>query len=214
MEDDPTHDIMEKIKPKRFLLEPQFRVDFTDLPYKVESGGTPYLRELGYFAILSQMESLKRCFQLIENPEQYDFIMRLRGDLFITDESYRMQFCKEDLEGNNVFISDGQFFTGWPLGDWAYLARPKIMEMFILHEEKIFRHICKEVGYCPHIHVYMPAIFQMMGVVTIRWNIPLKITRLSDKHSSHLVMDKDNTRDDKDPFFWHLMDKERLTIPL
>ncbi len=214
VEEDPTQEILEKIKPKRFLLEPQCKVDFTDLPFKVEAGGTPYLREIAYFAIFSQMESLKRCFNLVENPDQYDFIMRLRGDLYITEESYRMQLTKEDFTANNVYISDGQFFTGWPFGDWTYVARPKIMELFILHQEKIFRHICKELGYCPHIHIYMPTIFKMIGVNPIRWYIPLKITRLSDKHSNHLLMDTNENREDKDPFFWDLIDKKRLEVPL
>jgi hypothetical protein len=49
----------------------------------------------------------------------------------------------------------------------------------------------------------------MLGVEPVRWGIPLKITRLSPKYTNHLIMDTDE-KVGKFPFFWHLMDPERL----
>lgn len=209
VEKDPTQEIEEKIKPVKFKLEPQAAMNFTGLPLKDEPDSSPLLREVGYFSVLSQMESLKRCYKLIDTPTQYDFIMRLRGDLFIEDKTYRIPFEKKDLLENRVYISDGQFFTGWPFGDWAYMARPEIMEAFIMNQEEIWRYIGKTLGYIPHIHNYFPKMFQMIGVEPVRWGIPLKITRLSPGHTNHLMMDTDE-KPGKFPFFWHLMDPERL----
>lgn len=214
VEKDPTQEILERIHPKKWKMEEQCKVDLKGLPYRTEFGGSAVQRESLYFAVLSQMESLKRCWQLVENPNQYDFIMRLRGDLFVTDESYRISLTKGDLDENKVFIADGKFFTGWPYGDWAYLARPKVMELFILHQETIFRHLCKELGYFPHIHNFMVQIFRLMGVDPIRWDAPLKITRLSETHSKHLCMDPEGSELGKEPFYWQYIDQERLTVPV
>jgi hypothetical protein len=210
VEEDPTQGIVEKIKPIAFKLEPQAPIDFTDLPYEHEAGGTTLQKELAYFAILSQAESLKRCLKLIDDPHKYDFLMRLRGDLFIENEAYRIPFQKSDIEASRVYISDGRFFTGWPFGDWAYIANPNIMVSFIENQEQLFRLICKRVGFCPHIHNFIPAIFSILGVEAVRWNIPLKITRLSPKHCNHLILDTQSQDPNGKPFFWEFMNFERL----
>jgi hypothetical protein len=210
VEDDPTQGIIEKIKPTSFKLEPQAPIDFTDLPYEHEAGGTTLQKELCYFATLSQAESLKRCFQLIDDPFKYDFIFRLRGDLFIENETYRIPFQKSDFQTNKVYIADGKFFTGWPLGDWAFIANPSIMKMFIENQEFLFRLICKKLGYGPHIHNFIPCIFNMIGAEPNAWYVPLKITRLSPKHCNHLILDTQSQDPNGKPFFWEFMDFERL----
>ena len=214
VEDDPSNEIREKIKPVKFLLEPQCSIDFSGLPFKTEFRCNSQSRELTYFTILSQMESLKRCFQLIEDSSQYDFIFRLRGDMYIEDESYKIPFTKKDLDLGRAYISDGEYYTGWPFGDWAFLARPDIMESFILNGEKLFRHICKELGYFPHIHVYFPSMFQLIKVEPVRWGIRFTVTRHSKRHCAHILLDKESNELGADPFFWHLIDKDRLMIQL
>jgi hypothetical protein len=212
VEPDPTNDIVEKIKPIDFKLEPQAKMDVSGLPFRSAAGGEPVLREITYFSFLSQMESLRRCFHLVKNPNQYDMILRMRGDLFVEDVNYRIPIKKEELK-DGIYIADGQYFTGWPYGDWAYFGSPMTMALFIENQIEAFKFLCKSFGHCPHIHDFITRICVMVGAQPIRWFVPLKITRLNPEQHQHILMDTVNTTPGLPPFFWDCIDQERCAVP-
>jgi hypothetical protein len=145
VEDNPTDRIVEELNPKRILLEPQAEVNLDGLPYSSEAPGTtPYLRETTYFSVLSQFESLKRCANLVDFSE-YDCIIRARSDLYMTQPNIKWGITKELLKGNTIFIADGKFFTGWPLGDHIFLGNPVIMKLLCDNYSRLYTKVHKEV---------------------------------------------------------------------
>lgn len=212
VEDDPSEAIKARIQPKKFLLEPQAPIDFTDMPLMDEGGGTHLQREIAIFSLISQAKSLQRCYKLIDNPNEYDMILRLRGDMFVEDRNYRISISKEELSSNKAWIFDDKSYTGWPFGDWLYLGNPSVMGKFIENQEHAYRLICKTIGKTPHIFKFIPAIFSLTGSEPVAWKFPLNITRDFPMHNKHLLMDTENSDPTIYPFFWNLMDIERLNL--
>lgn len=210
VEDDPSNDIETHIKPVKYVLEPQVEFNLNGLPKACEAGGSSLQREIGYFSTLSQIESLQRCLKLIDNPERYDCIWRHRADLFIQDSNYIFNITDTMLKGSYIWIADGQFFTGWPYGDWSFLGNTVSMITFINNWGAHFRDYCKSIGKFPHIHLYFPRVIKYMSMEAIRWHIPINISRNSDKYKGYLIMDTVNSNLGLKPFFWDLMDKTRL----
>lgn len=210
VEDDPTNDINRLIKPVKLVLEPQFKPNTSDLPRICEGGGDGEQRELAYFASLSQFESCKRCLALVENPSTYDCIWRHRADLFIEGNSYTFNITKEMLKSSKVWIADGQFFTGYPYGDWSFLGNPEAMVSLISEWDTLFKINCISRNTFSHIHIYLPAIIRYLGYEPIRWFIPLNITRHSKLQDGHYLWDP-NTKDlSLKPYFYDLVDKSRF----
>jgi hypothetical protein len=202
VEDDPTYDIMECIKPKKLVLEPQADIDFSSLPKKCAAGGTSFQREMAYFTSFSQMISFKRCFDLVEDYESYDLIMRIRPDLFLANE-YKLDINSIKQKKNCAWIADGQFFTGWPFGDWCIVSSPQNMKLLAENWAPFFRHISIVSGAIQHIHVYLPLLFDYFNIPIERWYIPLKISR------DHLLVNESLDKN-TDPYFYHMIPPERF----
>ena len=209
VEEDPTNEILERIKPVKLCLEEQQPVDLSNLPLKSEAGGTPIERESANFSMISQMMSLQRCYALIPNPEDYDVLFRCRGDMVIDNPSFQFTISKEELMQPKVWVADGQFFTGWPYGDWAFLGNPAVMKHVIQHWELLYKHIYMQMGLQPHIHTYVPIMFHLLGLELVRWYIPLKTTRFFEKYSKHYKLDTNPDLSIR-PFFWHMIPEERF----
>lgn len=209
VEEDPTNEIQERIRPVKLVLEEQAFVNLSDLPMGSEAGGEPWQRESANFSMISQMISLQRCYNLIDNPEKYDILFRCRGDMVLENPMYTLNIVPEEIKENKIWLADGEFFTGWPFGDWAFFGNPIVMKFFIYNWESGFRFISQQIGKQPHIHTYIPILFNLLHIELIRWIIPLKTTRFFEKYSKHYKMDT-NPDPTIRPFFWHLIPPDRL----
>ena len=203
VEDDPTDNIITNIHPTKLVIEKQEAIDFTNLPKKCAAGGTAIQRERAYFTLLSQMKSFKRCFDLIDNIYNYDIIIRIRPDLYLTDMSYKLNINELNQNKHIMWIADGRFFTGWPLGDWTFLSSPENMKLFAENWECIFRQICISRGSLQHIHEYLPILFNTMSISIEPWYIPLKISR------TQVLVDNSSDMTIK-PYFFDMIPPDRF----
>jgi hypothetical protein len=212
IEPDPTEEILEKIKPVKLVLEKQDNIDLSGMPFGCAAPATARQRETGLFTHLSQMRGIKKCLALIDNPREYDMILRMRGDLCMDNPKFTTNFTKEMVQGNKIWIADGKFFTGWPFGDWAYLGNAEVMTFYISNVEHLFRQFCLLSNELVHTHDFLVFAFHVLGLQIQRWFVPLKITRCCQEHNRHLLMDKESSDLNVDPFYWEMMDTQRLTV--
>jgi hypothetical protein len=210
VEEDPTNEIMEKINPKKLVLSQQEVIDLSEMPFVCGAGGTSRQRETAFFSHLSQMRGIRRCLELVDNIDEYDVIFRMRGDMCMHDETVNFNFVPEMINSNKIWIADGQFFTGWPYGDWAYIGSKDNMVNYIRNVENQFSTLCKTHGLLLHTHEFLDLVFPILGLQIERWFVPLKITRLCNFHNNHLLIDTVTDDEEQDPFYWHLMDGNRL----
>jgi DNA-binding Lrp family transcriptional regulator len=80
------------------------------------------------YRIFSQWYSVKKCYELIENPEEYDFIIRLRTDAFIQKPILLKEFDKSIL-----YVQSGRG-AGYDrrFCDWFALGGPDVMKKYCL----------------------------------------------------------------------------------
>ena len=175
VEDNPTEQIIKELQPKALLLQPQARILLDNLPFNSEAPGTtPFLRETTFFSTISQFESLRRCAELLDFSN-YDCIIRARTDLFMTRPDIKFGITKEMLKADNIFIADGKFFTGWPLGDHIFIGNPVIMKRLCDNYSKLYIDIHKEVGYQMELHNYVPRIINRINGTIYVWHIWIRL---------------------------------------
>lgn len=80
------------------------------------------------YRIFSQWYSVQKCYELIEKPEDYDFIIRIRTDAFI-----QQPIILEGLNKSLLYVQSGRC-AGYDrkYGDWFALGGPEIMKIFCL----------------------------------------------------------------------------------
>ena len=174
VEDDPTKQIIEELNPKMLLLEPQAKINFDGLPCISFPGTSAYQRETTFFSVLSQFESLKRCADLVD-LNKYDLVIKARFDLIMTQPKISWGITKEMLKEDYVFIADGKFFTGWPLGDHIIAGNPNIMSRICNNYGKLFINVYREIGQPMELHTYLSHIIDRIDGKIVPWHIWIKL---------------------------------------
>jgi hypothetical protein len=206
VEENPKENIIEELNPNELLLQPQAVIDLDDLPFNSEASGTTSLsRESTYFSIISQFKSLKRCAELVDFSS-YDCIIRARTDLLMTKPHIKWGITKELLKSDNVFIADGKFFTGWPLGDHIFVGNPVIMKRLCENYYKLYIEVHKEVGYQMELHNYIPRIINKINGIIRVWDIWIRLGQATQ------YLDGYNPENNL-PYWYEFLNKERLKIP-
>jgi hypothetical protein len=213
VEEDPTHDIVTKIKPVKWRLVKQAQFDLSGLPFLCEAACPNDVREAAFFTHFSQFTAMRECLNLIENLDEYDAILRMRGDLCLHDLQFSTNFTKEAIQTNKIWVADGKFFTGWPYGDWAFFGNTNVMKHYIRNAETIFRQLCISLKCLPHLHRLIEYTFLTLNIGLERWFVPLRITRCCQEHTHHLLTDTSSNDINEHPYFFSMLDKERLAIP-
>ena len=116
-------DFIKIYKPKQIKIEKEYPSDIIDEEYTYKS------RENDMFLTVeqckkyintqkSQFHSVRKCFQLIENPQQYDFIIRLRTDCHIVSPLNLHMLKAETLYIQNGFCAgrDRKFCDWFAVG--------------------------------------------------------------------------------------------------
>jgi hypothetical protein len=89
---------------------------------------TPEDRADCIYRMFSQWYIVKKCYELIENPEEYDFIIRLRTDAFI-----QKPILLDVLNKSVLYVQSGRG-AGHDrrFCDWFALGGPEIMKKYCL----------------------------------------------------------------------------------
>lgn len=101
-----------------------------------------------YQRVNSQWYSLQKCYKLIEEPDTYDFIVRIRTDCKLNSPIELSRFNKHTL-----YIQDGRR-TGWDrkYADWFMLGHADVMSHFTNIYDSIYDYWHKG---SIHIHKFI-----------------------------------------------------------
>lgn len=145
-EDDPTEEIMRVIQPKKLKLEKQQDIWLDDIPEFQEvhaTAASPFEQDKLHFTQLTQTISFKKVFDLVDNPQEYDAIIRTRYDLKLLNPEYDfpMHFL---MRPQYVLTTPGMFIDGYEWGDWFYGGTPETISLFANNLETWFRKYLQE----------------------------------------------------------------------
>jgi hypothetical protein len=119
------------------------------------------------FRMESQWYSIQQSYQLIENPDQYDFIIRLRTDCYI-----QQPIKLEDLDKNKLYIQNG-FCAGRDrkFCDWFAIGNNVAMKDYMnLYDSCSVYYINGVI----HMHRFMEFAFPDSNKVTeYEFHIPI-----------------------------------------
>ena len=121
------------------------------------------------YRIFSQWYSVKKCYELIENPEDYDFIIRLRTDAFIQNP-----ILLEDLNNSILYVQTGKGAgNDRRFCDWFALGGPDVMKNYCLETYKdVFTYYQKGII---HMHHFMELTLAKYknSYIEYNFNIPI-----------------------------------------
>lgn len=140
-EDDPTEEIMRIINPKKLKLEKQVDICLDDIPdfnASYATAPTPVDQDKMYFSHITQIISFKKAFDLIENPSEYDAIIRTRFDLRIMNPDFDFPVYLL-IKPGSVITTHGRFIDGYEWGDWFYGGTPETLALLVNNLEHLYR---------------------------------------------------------------------------
>jgi hypothetical protein len=138
--------------PKKYVFEKEYihtQPISTNCNERDLENMKPEDREHYIYRMFSQWYSLKKCYELIENPEEYDFIIRLRTDTYI-----EKPISLKELDKKILYIQSGRG-AGYDrkYGDWFALGGPDVMKVFCIDTyNDVFTYYQNGVI---HIHRFM-----------------------------------------------------------
>jgi hypothetical protein len=140
-EDDPTDEIERIIQPKKLKLEKQADISLDGIPDfnpVYATSDCPLNQDRMYFANIAQIISFQKAYNLIENPSEYDAIIRTRHDLSIVNPEY--DFPTEVLtRPKTITTTHGRFMDGYEWGEWFYGGTPQAMLFLANNLEELYR---------------------------------------------------------------------------
>ncbi len=140
-EEDPTEEIERVIQPKKLKLEKQADIHLDDIPDfnpAYATADSPLDQDRMYFSHITQAISFQKAFNLIENPNEYDAIIRTRHDLKIMNPDFEFPTHLLTLP-NTVITTHGSFIDGYEWGDWFYGGTPETISLLANNLETLYR---------------------------------------------------------------------------
>lgn len=122
--------IIDNLKPKAYLFEEQ--LDFSPLSKRIINEESSYRKPLRDEGVLSMFYSMERAFSLIDNPDDYDYIIRLRPDIYSLFSLKEILFSISDngdfipnvIYTPSVFLSKG-------INDQFAIGNSKLMAKYL-----------------------------------------------------------------------------------
>jgi len=150
---DPIYDFYRIYQPKKLVFQEPMQIDLSSFAIQSQE---PDLSHLTQEELINMFEryhyqwySVKESYKLIEHPEDYDLIVRMRTDLVIHQPLHLT-----NLHNNCVYIQNG-YVAGRDrdFGDWFAVGAPTVM--------KEFMHLYDSIGTfwkhgVMHIHRFIP----------------------------------------------------------
>jgi hypothetical protein len=124
----------------------------------------------------SQFYSIQKCYKLIENPSQYDFIIRIRSDCYIKSPLILDSLNKDILYIQNGYAAgrDRQFC------DWFALGSHSAMQQYC----DIYNYIDKYyMNGIIHMHKFMKYVINEFNVNALdcEFNVPINHSYYSNR---------------------------------
>ena len=91
--------IIDVLKPKKFLFEDQ--IDFKEMASRISSTENSYLKPGRNEGSISMFYSMSKSFSLIENLDEYDYIVRIRPDIY---SEFTLKEILFNISDNGDFI--------------------------------------------------------------------------------------------------------------
>jgi len=162
-------DFIKIYSPKKIKIENEYKMD--DKIYNYKSNEQD-LRISGedckkcIFRMNSQFYSIQECYKLIENPDDYDFIIRIRTDCYITSPLKLDTLTKNILYIQNGYCagSDRKFC------DWFAVGHNTVMKEYCnIYND--FHKFYKD-GVI-HMHKFMELSTSHINRIDYEFNVPL-----------------------------------------
>jgi hypothetical protein len=157
--------------PKKLVYEDKFKKNNSIcLPKCVERDMslTQEQCEKAIFNMKSQFYSVQQCYKLIENPSQYDFIIRIRSDCYIKSPLILDAVNKDTLYIQNGYCAgrDRRFC------DWFALGNHTVMEKYCDTYNYIDTYYINGVI---HMHKFIENVVNdfNVNVVDYEFNVPI-----------------------------------------
>ncbi|MDT8700622.1 hypothetical protein [Kluyvera ascorbata] len=121
--------IIDNLKPKAYLFEEQ--LDFSQLASRITHKESSYLKEHRDEGVLSMFYSMERAFSLIDTPNDYDYIIRLRPDIY---SHYSLKEILFSISDNGDFIPNVIYtpsvFLSKGINDQFAIGNSKLMSKY------------------------------------------------------------------------------------
>ena len=123
----------------------------------------------------SQWYSIKKSYELIENPDKYDFIIRLRTDSFITKP-----VVLNVLNTHTVYVQSGRQ-AGFDriFCDWFALGNNRIMAKYMNIYERYKPYFSSGII---HMHVFLEKVLAELNVPVAEYEYGVHICHAVYKH--------------------------------
>ncbi len=116
--------VLDVFKPKNYVFEKQ--IDFTNQARNLKSRAFAHPRESSTYKVCSQYYSLSRSKDIIEDPNQYDYIAKLRTDMYFNQS---IDYLLEEITDDQLLIAHHGVID-FLLGDIAFFTTPKTFANF------------------------------------------------------------------------------------
>ncbi|WP_205952054.1 DUF6492 family protein [Pantoea stewartii] len=121
--------IVDVLKPKKYFFEEE--KNFKDIVEKINFNESSYLKPQRNQGTLSMFYSMEKVFSLIENPEDYDYIIRLRPDIY---SEYSLKEILFSISDNGDFLPDVIYipssFQSKGMNDQFAIGRTELMAKY------------------------------------------------------------------------------------
>lgn len=134
--------IVDILKPKKYLFEEQ--LNFKDMAKRIKVTEGSYLKPGRNEGSISMFYSMEKCFSLIDKPDEYDYIVRLRPDIYSEFSLKELLFTISDygdLIPNILYIPSS--FQAKGMNDQFAIGKTEIMKKYFSMYSYLNSHIEK-----------------------------------------------------------------------
>lgn len=132
--------IIDNLKPKKYLFEEQ--INFKNLADKIKNTENSYCKLGRDAGTLSMFYSMQQAYSLIDDVTEYDYIIRLRPDIYSEFSLKEILFTISD---NGDFLPDAVYipsnFQSKGMNDQFAIGRTSMMEKYFSMYSFIEKHI-------------------------------------------------------------------------
>ena len=159
-------------RPKNIIIEKQIQFNLEHMQLDNKIGLNHDQAKAAFFRIKSQYYSLKVAYSLINNPLQYDYIIRMRTDSFISNPINLLNLPYPNL----LYVQSGRCAgADRKYCDWFAIGDPTNIEKYCNFYD-IYEKYFKD-GII-HIHEFIDLAIKDLGISAIEYDFGVPISHL------------------------------------
>lgn len=173
-------DFMHTYKPKACVTESCYSL-FNECDYNFVPADNDFvsisaesIRQTIY-RMESQWYSIKKSYELIENPDQYDYIIRLRTDSLITKP-----IVLNVLNTHTVYVQSGrQAGFDRKFCDWFAVGNNRVMAKYMNIYQRYKPYFSSGII---HMHIFLEKVLAELNVSVAEYEFGVHISHTAYKH--------------------------------